>query len=198
VARPSVPLGAECSTCPMDPHSRNRTLLLLFFCIAGCGGAAMNTATAGTPVPVALAMQPVSHAVIVVPRVDPIMSDAAIQHFDLPALGTDEPRSLFKSDSEQFVRRVRSEGLPIARMWENDFALVSLGLNPKGQAGLWLLQKRKAAADSSVSPRLLKEVVAVSGSNLDADMRATADERQRDLRADRAETPDAAVKPPER
>ncbi len=46
-----------------------------------------------------------------------------------------------KSAAEEFVNRVHHEGLPLARLWENKSALVSLGLNQKGQAGLWLIQK---------------------------------------------------------
>lgn len=42
---------------------------------------------------------------------------------------------------EEFAQRVRHEGLPVARLWENKAALVSLGLNQKGKPGLWLVQK---------------------------------------------------------
>jgi hypothetical protein len=46
-----------------------------------------------------------------------------------------------KSPAEAMVRRARREGLPIARLWENESALLSLGFNQKGQAGLWLIRK---------------------------------------------------------
>src|SRR5450755_5045448 len=46
-----------------------------------------------------------------------------------------------RSSTEEFVNRVHHEGLPLARLWENKSALVSLGLNQKGHAGLWLIQK---------------------------------------------------------
>jgi hypothetical protein len=36
---------------------------------------------------------------------------------------------------------VRREGLPLARLWENKSALLSLGLNKKGKPGLWIVQK---------------------------------------------------------
>jgi hypothetical protein len=36
---------------------------------------------------------------------------------------------------------LRREGLPIARLWENKSALLSLGLNKKGKPGLWIVQK---------------------------------------------------------
>jgi hypothetical protein len=42
---------------------------------------------------------------------------------------------------EELARRVRREGLPIARLWQNKSALVSLGLNQRGKPGLWLIQK---------------------------------------------------------
>jgi hypothetical protein len=45
------------------------------------------------------------------------------------------------SPAEAFARRVHKEGLPVARLWETRSALVSIGLNPKGKPGLWLIQK---------------------------------------------------------
>jgi hypothetical protein len=42
---------------------------------------------------------------------------------------------------EELARRVHREGLPVARLWENKSALVSLGLNQRGKPGLWLIQK---------------------------------------------------------
>jgi hypothetical protein len=46
-----------------------------------------------------------------------------------------------KSPAEAWVGRARREGLPVARLWENKAALLSVGLNQKGQPGLWLIQK---------------------------------------------------------
>jgi hypothetical protein len=46
-----------------------------------------------------------------------------------------------KSPAEAMVKRVQREGLPVARLWENKAALLSVGLNQKGQPGLWLMQK---------------------------------------------------------
>lgn len=42
---------------------------------------------------------------------------------------------------EELALRFHREGLPIARLWENKSALVSLGLNQKGKPGLWIVQK---------------------------------------------------------
>jgi hypothetical protein len=42
---------------------------------------------------------------------------------------------------ETLVHRFRREGLPIARLWENHSAMVSLGFSPRGKPGLWLVQK---------------------------------------------------------
>ena len=56
----------------------------------------------------------------------------------LPALGT---QNRVPSRVEEFARRVHREGLPVARLWENKSALVSLGLNQKGKPGLWIIQK---------------------------------------------------------
>ena len=57
----------------------------------------------------------------------------------LPTLGSGSER--VPSRAEEFARRVHREGLPVARLWENKSALVSLGLSPKGKPGLWITQK---------------------------------------------------------
>jgi hypothetical protein len=56
-----------------------------------------------------------------------------------PALALDTMRS--RLGVQDFVRRVRHEGLPVARLLESRTALLHLGLNPKGKPGLWLVQK---------------------------------------------------------
>jgi hypothetical protein len=56
----------------------------------------------------------------------------------LPELGA---QGRVPSRYEEFARRVHREGLPVARLWENRSALVSLGLNQRGKPGLWLTQK---------------------------------------------------------
>jgi hypothetical protein len=43
--------------------------------------------------------------------------------------------------AEAFARRFHREGLPVARLWENHSALLSLGFNQRGKPGLWLVQK---------------------------------------------------------
>ena len=59
---------------------------------------------------------------------------------NLPGLGAaGEGRVMGRAES--FVRGLHREGLPVARLWENHSALVSLGLNAKGKPGLWLVQK---------------------------------------------------------
>jgi hypothetical protein len=60
---------------------------------------------------------------------------------NLPALGADAGETRVMSRAESFARRFHREGLPVARLWENHSALVSLGLNAKGKPGLWLVQK---------------------------------------------------------
>jgi hypothetical protein len=66
----------------------------------------------------------------------------AQQPFELPALGAERaPAARVPSRAEEFAQRVRREGLPLARLWENKSALVSLGLNKKGKPGLWIVQK---------------------------------------------------------
>jgi len=58
--------------------------------------------------------------------------DAGAQRISLPSL---------MGRQETLVQRFGREGLPIARLWENRGALVSLGLSPRGKPGLWLVQK---------------------------------------------------------
>jgi hypothetical protein len=62
----------------------------------------------------------------------------AQQQIDLPAMGT---QLRMPNRMQEFARRVHREGLPVARLWENQSALVSLGLNNKGKPGLWIVQK---------------------------------------------------------
>jgi hypothetical protein len=70
------------------------------------------------------------------------------EQLQLPDLGSDGPRSRIEGTqprtmggAEEFARRVHREGLPVARLWENKSALVSLGLNQRGKPGLWIIQK---------------------------------------------------------
>lgn len=65
------------------------------------------------------------------------------EQIELPALGTEGGRRRVPSRVEEFARRVHREGLPVARLWENKSALVSLGLNTKGKPGLWVIQKMR-------------------------------------------------------
>jgi hypothetical protein len=41
------------------------------------------------------------------------------------------------SPAERFVSRVRHEGLPVARLWKSESALLSIGLNQRGKPGVW-------------------------------------------------------------
>jgi hypothetical protein len=41
------------------------------------------------------------------------------------------------SPVERLVGRVRREGLPIARLWKSESALLSIGLNQRGKPGVW-------------------------------------------------------------
>jgi hypothetical protein len=59
----------------------------------------------------------------------------------LPALGFETTQTPLKGRAQEFVSRVRREGLPVARLWQNNSALVSLGLNQRGKPGLWIIQK---------------------------------------------------------
>ena len=58
-----------------------------------------------------------------------------------PALGSMGTQSRIDSPMQALAHRVHREGLPVARLWENKSALVSLGLNQRGKPGLWIIQK---------------------------------------------------------
>jgi hypothetical protein len=68
-------------------------------------------------------------------------SFGAQQQLQLPNLGAESTQGRIPGRAEEFAQRVRREGLPIARLWENKSALVSLGLNQRGKPGLWFVQK---------------------------------------------------------
>jgi len=62
-------------------------------------------------------------------------------HLDLRPPVLAELAGLKATGQETLVHRFRREGLPIARLWENHAALLSLGFSPRGKPGLWLIQK---------------------------------------------------------
>ena len=66
------------------------------------------------------------------------VSETTIQ---LRGFSAAEPAARIPGRVEELALRIHHEGLPLARLWENKSALVSLGLNPKGKPGLWLVQK---------------------------------------------------------
>jgi hypothetical protein len=66
---------------------------------------------------------------------------SAQEDIRLPELGSDGSQPRSGGRAEEFVQRAHREGLPLARLWENKSALVSLGLNQKGKPGLWIIQK---------------------------------------------------------
>jgi hypothetical protein len=49
--------------------------------------------------------------------------------------------NLTNRSSSAMAKRFRHEGLPVARLWENHSAFISVGLNGKGRPGIWLVQK---------------------------------------------------------
>jgi hypothetical protein len=57
----------------------------------------------------------------------------------LPLLNTGNQR--IRPPIAELARHIQHEGLPVARLWENNSTLVHLGLNQKGKPGLWLVQK---------------------------------------------------------
>ncbi len=53
------------------------------------------------------------------------------------AMNQDRP----STRTEAFIQRFHREGLPLARLWQGHAAVVSVGLNPKGKPGLWLVKQ---------------------------------------------------------
>jgi hypothetical protein len=61
----------------------------------------------------------------------------------LSGSSSERPQTRIPGRVEELALRFHREGLPIARLWENKSALVSLGLNQKGKPGLWFVQKTR-------------------------------------------------------
>jgi hypothetical protein len=90
-----------------------------------------------------------------VPSTAPIAADAfpsAMHHSSsnsatlkagLPALGSNSAAESQRQPGkvEQLARNFHRDGLPLAKLWQNQDSLVHLGLSPKGKPGLWLIQK---------------------------------------------------------
>jgi hypothetical protein len=53
------------------------------------------------------------------------------------AMNQDRPNTR----TEAFIQRFHREGLPLARLWQGHAAVVSVGLNPKGKPGLWVVKQ---------------------------------------------------------
>jgi hypothetical protein len=91
------------------------------------------------------------HLDLSAPALDTVKSALDLQAKRPHALGTEAGNGLnLGPDAWQdrpsariaeLARRVHREGLPVARLWENRSALVSLGLNQRGKPGLWIIQK---------------------------------------------------------
>ena len=58
-------------------------------------------------------------------------------HGAVSGLGSSDANFRFTSPAQRFVARVHREGLPIARLWQSDSALLSVGLNQRGKPGIW-------------------------------------------------------------
>jgi hypothetical protein len=66
-----------------------------------------------------------------------VAGSGANDHAALTDLPTSDTDFHFASPSERFVGRMRREGLPIARLWKSESALLSIGLNKRGKPGVW-------------------------------------------------------------
>jgi hypothetical protein len=59
----------------------------------------------------------------------------------LASLGAAMNQERASNRTEALMQRFHREGLPLARLWQGHAAVVSLGLNPKGKPGLWLVKQ---------------------------------------------------------
>lgn len=130
---------------------RTRTWLLMLAMHGLCGLGSMNAAFASPPISQKggrhLDLRPAT-AVMGAEETPAIFPSAlhratlgTHEQIQLPGMGAEGPQKRIPSRAEEFARRVHREGLPVARLWENKSALISLGLNPKGKPGLWIIQK---------------------------------------------------------
>jgi hypothetical protein len=124
-------------------------------CLVGCVGASYaapptGLGTQGRGAGTAQNFGARTHLDLTAPALDSLKS--ALNQSTRPhALGQDEPNGLtLGADAWEdkpsarladLARRVHREGLPVARLWENHSALLSLGLNQRGKPGLWIIQK---------------------------------------------------------
>ena len=51
------------------------------------------------------------------------------------------PGAHIMSPLQTMAHNFRQEGLPLAKLFQNNESLVHLGLNPKGKPGLWIIHK---------------------------------------------------------
>lgn len=63
------------------------------------------------------------------------------REFQVPDATPNTPPLLARA--EGLAQRFRREGLPVARLWENHSAFISVGLSPRGKPGIWLIQKTR-------------------------------------------------------
>jgi hypothetical protein len=111
------------------------------------GGLAMNAVVASPPAHRLLDLQlPASAAATAdkPPAAFPSVhrqAQGAQVPIQLRGFGAGDSPARIPGRVEDMVLRFHHEGLPLARLWENKSALVSLGLNPKGKPGLWITQK---------------------------------------------------------
>jgi len=128
-----------------------------FATLALCGLGLINAALASPPItrgaapvnhalhldlrPPVAAAEPAERVSMSFHSSSPPQTLGAQTQFQLPAFGAQAAPGRVPGRVEEFAQRVHREGLPVARVWENKSALLSLGLNQKGKPGLWIIQK---------------------------------------------------------
>ena len=116
--------------------------------LAICAVGSMNAALASPPIRrLTLDLQPPAAEMTAAekaPAAFPSMRRRILggqEQVQLSGFGSETPHARIPGRVEELALRFHREGLPIARLWENKSALLSLGLNQKGKPGLWIVQK---------------------------------------------------------
>ena len=153
---PKFPLpgaGAPTSWSPVCMGRIGNHLLQRIAVLGLCGLGSMSAVLASPPSGPRSALRLDLHPMAATPQAEePSRSFPSPLHqhnlkaqpqLQLPDLGANVTQSRTPSRAEEYARRFHREGLPVARLWENKSALLSLGLNEKGKPGLWIVQKMR-------------------------------------------------------
>lgn len=115
-----------------------------------CAGVALCAQAASAPTKVSEMHNPPAKLDLTPPAMRDLEEHPRFLSLGGPRSGQEQPSFGLAAGQERVVGRVQAlverfhrEGLPVARLWESHYALLSLGLNSKGKPGIWLVQKTR-------------------------------------------------------